>query len=324
MGRNRSDKVEQVKARLLTRLEEGFYRAGDRFLSNRAVAQKYGISYQTAHRLVQELCDEKHLERKPASGTYIPGTQTRGVGAQLLFHSRAKRAGSFGARLVATLRARLERDRIEFRLTWADAAAAPAKGFFPVIWECPEVLKACANARRPALLLNERPPSGIESVYIDSVSTDEFSGGVCAAQLLQQRTNSKSGFAVLAGPMSDERSNRRAEGFRSVLRAAVVSADGWFVEDGYKVAGDALRRGPRGLFCCNDRLAEAVHIYCERRGLACPPLIGFDDAPVAERLNLTTIAIPWDELVGGAVDVIKKRLSGEEVRRVTRSSRRGR
>ncbi|HYG77673.1 MAG TPA: substrate-binding domain-containing protein [Planctomycetota bacterium] len=311
MARPRSSKTEEVKSRLVQRLQDGFFRPGDRFLSNRVISQKFGISYQTAHRLVQELCAEKYLERRPASGTFIPGKQSSISGAQLIFHPRAARAGSFGARLLKALCARLERDRMEFRVTFADGKLSFARELFPVIWECPPALNECVSQRRSALLLNERPPSGMQAVYIDSVSTDDFSGGVCAAELLLQRSAVRSGFAVLAGPADDERSKRRVEGFRSVLRASVVSADGWFVEDGYKVAGDVLRRGPRGIFCCNDRLAEALHVYCQRRKIACPPLIGFDDAPVAERLNLTTIAIPWDELVGGAVEVIKRRIAGD-------------
>src|SRR5436190_10971201 len=110
MPRPRSEKVEEIKAKLITRLREGFYRAGDRFLSNRAVAQKFGISYQTAHRLVSELCAEEWLERRPASGTYIPGGKSRGDGVQFIFHKRATRAGSFGARLLAALCARLDRE----------------------------------------------------------------------------------------------------------------------------------------------------------------------------------------------------------------------
>jgi DNA-binding LacI/PurR family transcriptional regulator len=32
-------------------------------------------------------------------------------------------------------------------------------------------------------------------------------------------------------------------------------------------------------------------------------VIGFDDAPVAERLDFTTIAIPWEDVASAAVAV---------------------
>jgi DNA-binding LacI/PurR family transcriptional regulator len=51
--------------------------------------------------------------------------------------------------------------------------------------------------------------------------------------------------------------------------------------------------------------------HAQEHKRVCPRLVGFDDAPVAEELNLTTIAIPWDEVIGGAVEIIKRRLNGD-------------
>jgi hypothetical protein len=315
MGRPRTSKVLEVKSKLLVRLRDGLHRPGDRFMSNRAVAQQFNISYQTADRLIRELCAEGYLVRREASGTYLPGARPVRFGAELLFHERAKRAGSFGARLFAQLTARLDRDRIPWRVRWiAEGAGAKlrlARDHFPVLWECPEVLNACVSGRRSALLLNARPPSGIDSVYIDSVSTDDFSGGVCAAQLLARRSGPGGPLAVVAGPPDDPRSNDRVAGFLSVAKATVVQSPTWYLEGGMKVARDAIRAGRSGIFCCNDRLAEAILLYCRESEITCPPLVGFDDAPVAEDLNLTTIAIPWGELVNGAADVIKRRLADD-------------
>lgn len=312
MARPRSDRVGEVKAKLASRLRDGFYRPGDRFLSTRAVASKFGVCYQTAHRLIQELCRDGILERRAASGTYIPGSKVTLLGVQLLFHPRSRRAESFGARLLSALTARLERDRIRWKLNFVDDRELEMiDGYFPAIWECKAALRACAKHRRSALLLNDQAPSGFESVYIDSVATDDFSGGACAAQLLSQRAGTAGSFVVLSGPMDDARNKRRVDGFKSVTRATVLVAGGWFFEDGYRQALEVLRRKPKGIFCCNDRLAESIILYCQRKRMNCPPIVGFDDAPVAEKLNLTTIAIPWDELVSGAVSVIKKRLSGD-------------
>ncbi len=314
MARPRTKKVEEVKRRLITRLQEGFFRPGDRFLSTRLIAEKFAVSFQTAHRLARELCEEGLLERRSASGTYIPGTRGLLRGVDLLFHERAKRADSFGARLLEELTARLDRERVPWKLRWVEGTGGPdlPPRSYPVIWECRAAVEACAAAHRPALLLNDRPPSGIAAVSIDSVSTDDFSGGACAAQVFQRRAEGPSagGFAIVAGPEGDERSDQRVGGFRSLLKATVFPA-GWYFEDGQRVAGAALARGTRGIFCCNDRLAEAILDRCAERGVPCPPLVGFDDAPVAERLNLTTIAIPWAELVSAAARVIQRRLGGD-------------
>jgi DNA-binding Lrp family transcriptional regulator len=302
--------VEEVKARLVQRLREGFYRPGDRFLSNRAVSAKFNISYQTAHRLIAELESDGLLERRAASGSYVPGERTAYAGVQIVFHPRAKRPGSFGERLLKELLARLGAERIAARVSWSERGIALAANEFPIIWESSDALRACVKQQRAALLLNERPPPGLDAVHIDSISEDDFSGGVCAAQLLQRNTHGTS-YAVLAGPEDDERSNRRAAGFQSLLRASVYHAQSWFFEDGLRIAGSVVARGKSGIFCCNDRLAEAVIEWCRAHERPRPPIVGFDDAPIAEQLQLTTIAIPWVELVQAAAATVRKRLGGD-------------
>jgi DNA-binding LacI/PurR family transcriptional regulator len=72
-----------------------------------------------------------------------------------------------------------------------------------------------------------------------------------------------------------------------------------------------LRGKPDGVFCCNDRLAEAMIRHCLQGTAPRPAIIGFDDAPIAAALHLNTIAIPWSELVGAAVKMISLRMSGD-------------
>ncbi|MDF2440085.1 MAG: hypothetical protein JWN98_1069 [Abditibacteriota bacterium] len=314
MSRQRSARTELVKEKIRTRLREGVYRPGDRFLSAREVAATFEVSYQTAHRLVQELSEEGWLDRRAASGTFIPGGRVEMLGAQLFWSARARRAGSFGARLLSDLCARFKRDRIPYKIAWADAArpVAPASKYVPVVWERPEIVQNCVHNKRAALLLNDRPQPGMAAAWLDSVSIDDFSGGVCAAQLLWKESRRHARFAVLAGPTNDARSNARRDGFLSLAKSAVVvSARSWFFEDGYDVAAPVIQSGRDGIFCCNDRLAQAVLKWSEDHDVLCPRLVGFDDAPIAEELNLTTIAIPWDEMIAGAADILKRRLNGD-------------
>ena len=314
MSRQRSEKIEFVKSKIRTRLREGVYRPGDRFLSAREVAGHFGISYQTSHRLIGELSDEGLLERRAASGTFIPGGHVEMVGAQLFWNARARRKGSFGARLLEDFTVRLKRDRIPYKLAWSDAArpATPASKYFPIVWERSEIVGACVRHKRAALLLNDRPQPGLAAAWLDSVSINDYSGGVCAAQLLLKATASGAKLAVVSGPCDDVRSNARRDGFLSLAkRATVVPSRSWFFEDGYEVASRVVQSGRDGIFCCNDRLAQAMLKWCEDNKVLCPRIVGFDDAPIAEQLNLTTIAIPWDEMIAGAVDTLKRRLNGD-------------
>lgn len=311
MARARTQRVREVKARLLARLRGGQYRPGDRFLSAREVADRFAISYQTAHRLIRELCDEGHLQRVPASGTFLPGASTELVGAQLLFHPRGRPEGSFGRHLLTLLQDRLQRDGVPCEVAWSSAEKTLRDNRLPVIWERPELLRACTARHRNAVLLNDRPPPGIDATIVDSVATDDYAGGVSAGQLMRRHTGRQRGFVVLAGPEDDPRSRQRAAGFGAQVSARVVPAGGWTLEAGLAVAEEVLDGRAPGIFCCNDRLAESVVLAAREMGVACPPLIGFDDAPVAERLNLTTIAIPWQEIVSAAAVAIKRRLAGD-------------
>ncbi|BCM88504.1 hypothetical protein IAD21_00337 [Abditibacteriota bacterium] len=311
MPRPRSQKVELVTQKLRTRLQAGVHRPGERFLSTRELESTFGISYQTAHRVLGELCGEGLLERRAGSGTFIPGGIVDLQGVQLIMNPRANIPKSFGARLLEDLTQRLDNDRISWKLSWTDGTERVSRTRLPILWEAREALRECGASNRCALLLNDRPRPGLESALIDSVSIDDFSGGASAAGLLKNVAPRQSRFVVVTGPEEDSRSQDRRDGFLSVCEdARVVVAGSWFLEDGTKVAPTVVREGVDGIFCCNDRLAEAVWRWCETHECPLPPLIGFDNAPIAESLDLTTIAIPWDDMITGALDVVKKRLSG--------------
>src|ERR1039458_2220773 len=104
MARSRSDKVVVLKAKLIARLNDGFHRPGDRFLSNRDVASCHGVSYQTAHRVITELEAEGYLKRRAASGTHIARKPKRLTRVELCFNRRAARAGTFGSHLLQCLK----------------------------------------------------------------------------------------------------------------------------------------------------------------------------------------------------------------------------
>lgn len=313
MARPRSAHVSEVKAALTARLSDGFAHPGGRFMSTRGVMQRFAVSYQTAHRLLAELETEGLLRRKAASGSYVPGERVSLRGVQLIFHPRAKRKESFGAHLMGLLAAALAEQGIACARSWPGRDDAPRLrvNYYPVVWECPKAVRLAAAARRFVLSLNERPPSGLGGACVDAVTTDDFSGGACAAEVLKERTGRAGGFAVLGGPATDVRSVQRIAGFRAhAAGVKVVCAASWFVEAGEEKVAELLAGNPAGVFACNDRLAEAVIGYCAAEKRVLPPLVGFDNAPVAERLRLTTIGIPWATMVKEAVALIEARLSG--------------
>lgn len=307
MARPRSDLTLLIKAKLIARLRDGFHAPGQRFFSNRALSSHFGVSYQTAHRLIQELVSEGWLERRAAAGTYVAGPAMTLNGAELLFHERAGREGSFGARLLAELKQGLELAGVDTRVTLSgdDGPDLVDSSRLPVLWDCPHAMVALASQRRFLVVLNDRPPPGLAAGFVDSVATDDFSGGVAAAELLETVVNRRK-LAVFAGPKQDRRSQQRVAGFLShAPNAVVVWAESWFAEEAARVAPRLAGNRFEGVFCCNDRLAEALLAAGTTAAV-----VGFDDAPVAEHLDLTTIAVPWAEIVAAAVDLVRGRLAG--------------
>jgi DNA-binding transcriptional regulator YhcF (GntR family) len=306
MARPRSEQTLLVKEKMIARLKGGFHPAGQRFFSNRGLAAQFGISYQTADRLIRELVDEGWLERRPSAGTYVSGKAVAWQGAALVFHERAKRAGSFGARLLEDLTQALAQAGIASKKVWSrDEDLVLNDQWLPVLWECPRTMASLAGARRFLLVLNDTPPPGLASSYVDSVACDDFSGGAAAAELLRGAGYADN-TAVLAGPEHDHRSRQRVAGFRSVsAKARVFWAESWDAESAAKMAPRITKGRFSGIFCCSDRLAEGLVTH----GVAAT-VVGFDDAPVAEALDLTTIAIPWADMVTGAVDIVRRRMNG--------------
>ena len=317
-----TDRVEAVRRALVRKVGSGLIRPGERFLSARGLARRYGVSYQTADRLLRSLADDGLLVRRPQSGTFLPGEPRVPTRAALVFHARGRRAGSFGDRLLAHLRPALGLGRAAVR--WVDGddpALPPPRGDrLPVVWDLPRAAHAWAEAGRRVVLVNDRadPSAGAAALRIDAVGVDDAVGGATAADLLLRLADADGGLSVLTGPMHDARAADRLHGFVGRLervaprrRLRIGSAGTWERADGERAAAAALRGGPAGLFCGNDRLAEGVVDHCRASGRAVPLIVGFDDAPVADRLDLSTVAIPWRAVAEGVREVVSRRLAGD-------------
>lgn len=317
MAHARSRRVQAVKEKLLTRIRSGYYRPGERFFSNRGLARHFEISYQTAHRLMKELEAEGWLERREHSGSYIAGPIDRPSAVTLCFGSRARRAQSFGERVLSLLCRELDRLGIPRELHWDEdgedsAARVGDCAGLPIIWESPGVVRRLSESRRFAVLINERPPAGFPKSHIDSVSVDDESGGVSAANLILRHVPRGREVAILQGPPTDRRNAERVAGFRSVIpRATLFSAESWEFADGYRSAVQVVAHEPTAVFCTNDRLASALLQYCRDVARTPPGVVGFDNAPVAEALDITTIAIPWEQMAQTIAQIAQRRLAGD-------------
>ena len=101
--RTRSALTNEVPAARIARLHGGFAQPGGRFRSTRAVAQRFAVSDRTASRLLGERDPEGRLQRRTAAGSRVTGRRVTLRSVRRVFHPRAKRNGSFGARLLEWL-----------------------------------------------------------------------------------------------------------------------------------------------------------------------------------------------------------------------------
>lgn len=304
--------MNQIRGAIRVMVADELRRAGQRFVSARYISQRFKVSYQTAHRLLVELQSQGLIVRRAGSGSFISG-QTKSLrSALLIFAGRARRPGSFGNLLLKQLVARLEAIGLPFEILVGRVALKQIpEDVYPVLWESSRLTQDLAAKYRFSLVLHDKPPAGIGSLYTDSISVDDFSGGLAAGQILIRYAPRRP--AVIGGPVADVRSQNRINGFRQVFPdAPVIDAGTWFFRSAVRMlAGPLAARRPDALFCCSDRLAEATIVsYRTMLNINPPVVIGFDNSPVAERLGFSTIGIPWEEVARSAASTIKKRLEG--------------
>jgi DNA-binding transcriptional regulator YhcF (GntR family) len=312
MGRRPRGEIDKIRASLRVMVSDEFRRAGHRFVSARYISQRFKVSYQTAHRLLTELEGDGFIIRRAGSGSFIAGHQNTLQSALLIFARRAKRSGSFGDLLLQQLVSKMEAMELPFEVTFGGITPRHVReDVYPVLWESPRLMHDLSADYRFSLVLHDKPPAGIGSLFTDSISVDDFSGGITAGQILSRYSPRRP--VVVGGPVADGRSQSRIDGFRQIFPSAqVLEAGTWFFRSAVQnIAAPLSSLRADALFCCSDRLAQATLICYQKLKIPAPIVIGFDNAPVAETLSLSTIGIPWEEVARAAAAVIMKRLGGQ-------------
>ena len=312
MGRRPRSEIDKIRASLRIMVSDEFRRAGQRFVSARYISQRFKVSYQTAHRLLTELEGDGFIIRRAGSGSFIAGHQNTLQSALLIFARRAKRSGSFGDLLLRQLVAKMKAMEIPFEVIFGGITPKHVReDVYPVLWESPRLMHDLSADYRFSLVLHDKPPAGIGSLFTDSISVDDFSGGITAGQILSRYSPRRP--VVVGGPVADGRSQSRIDGFRQIFPSAqVLEAGTWFFRSAVQnIAAPLSSLRADALFCCSDRLAQATLICYQKLKIPAPIVIGFDNAPVAETLSLSTIGIPWEEIARTAAAVIMKRLDGQ-------------
>lgn len=307
----RTHHVQSVCRALEDRLSSRLHRPGDRFATARQIADQYAVSYQTAHRVLADLAQRGLIERRPRSGTFIAGTHLKPTHAHLLLHPRASNPHGFGGKLRQLLLQAFAEADFDCVVS-IDPSTPIDSSALPIIWESPDAVSRCVATGRPGILVNERPKPGWGSSLLDSVCTDDYAGGALAADTLLHGAKGKQRYALLAGPRGDRRSDERKAGFQSrVENVHVIHASNWHRDAGRRAAAEFLNQPYTGIFAANDRLAQGLLMLYQTAGQKAPRLIGYDDAPIAQQMGLTTIALPWIAIAKAIVERTQCRLNGD-------------
>jgi LacI family transcriptional regulator, gluconate utilization system Gnt-I transcriptional repressor len=134
------------------------------------------------------------------------------------------------------------------------------------------------------------------------------------------------------GAQLDERTLKRAEGYRQALREAglydanreLMVKEPSTIELGFQLLGRMLATAPDcdAVFCCNDDLAHGAIYQCQRRGIAVPgqlAICGFNDLPASAWMNpsVTTIGTPRYRIGYESASLLRRAISGETLTHTT-------
>lgn len=156
-----------------------------------------------------------------------------------------------------------------------------------------------------------------------SVGFSQIQAGYTMTRYLVDKGYKRIGFM---GAQLDERTIKRAEGYRKALEEAgladprleLMVADPSTIALGAELVGRMLSATPDldAIFCCNDDLAHGAIYQCQRRGIRVPEqlaICGFNDLPPSAWMNpsLTTIATPRYRVGFEAASLLRALIRGE-------------
>jgi LacI family gluconate utilization system Gnt-I transcriptional repressor len=164
----------------------------------------------------------------------------------------------------------------------------------------PAVERMLAGSRVPIVSMMDLAEDSAQM----SVGFSQYEAGLAMTRHLLERGYRRVAFI---GAQLDERTLRRADGYREAVRAAglydprleVMVPDRSTIELGAELMRETLARIPDcdAVFCCNDDLAYGAIYYCQREGIRIPEQVavgGFNDLPASAWMvpALTTVETP--------------------------------
>jgi len=184
----------------------------------------------------------------------------------------------------------------------------------------PAVAKMLAASKVPAVAMMDLS----DDPAVLSVGFSQYEAGMAMTRHLIAKGYTRIGFI---GAQLDERTLRRADGYRAAMAAAGLADPGLelMVPERSTIALGAglmaqlmaLRPDCDAVFCCNDDLAHGAVFHCQRQGIRIPQDIavcGFNDLPASAWMmpSLTTVDTPRYQIGFEAAGLLLQVIKGEE------------
>ncbi|WP_309383758.1 GntR family transcriptional regulator [Cerasicoccus frondis] len=307
MAGKRSQRIIEIKEELVQRVQNGRRRPGNWFFSNRELAKQFNISYQTAHRLITELCQEGYIHRTPASGTYVASEQRPPIGVAVYLHPASHVEFSYGWIFKQRLIERLEREGIDYEVRISDSFCEYVPDRFAIIWANRFDLRKIYSDLHYSLLIDQVPDSGLCSVFTDSIRLNFESAGRTAGELMKLRKDIEKPL-ILCGPLASVDIRDILNGFLSVFPDALVrEVDSWDHAAYFTTAKDLWKLEADAVFSTTDwaTISNARALNGQM------PHIGFCYTNESLDCNVTNLVYPWDQLIDEAVRIYRKRSMGD-------------
>ncbi len=189
-----------------------------------------------------------------------------------------------------------------------------------------------STSTRDPEMLDRLAATGVQFVLLNRSSGDHpgvFSDDVRGARIATEHLISLGHLRIahLAGPEHVSTGYLRIEGYRQAMDAAGLDIrHGWIGETNLDIesARSAARTmlsaedRPTAIFAANDTVALAAMSVARELGIRVPEdlsFVGYNDSEFAELLPipLTSVHVPIAEMGTAAVDMLVRKLSGEEV-----------
>uniref|UniRef100_Q01YF4 Transcriptional regulator, GntR family n=1 Tax=Solibacter usitatus (strain Ellin6076) TaxID=234267 RepID=Q01YF4_SOLUE len=336
---------QQITERLERDIRGGKYAAGQKFPSEAALIQRFGVSRITVGRAVRELQQRGLLDRVAGSGTYVRGAEQQRRGG-LLFGLVIPNLGETEIFEPICQGIAASHDAVGHALLWAHAdqgrlseprpsgsdpkeeqaielarqsIARRVAGIFfaPLEFSASSarvnlrVMKLIEAARIPVVLLDRRPEESTGRRACDLVGIDNHRAGYIATEHLLRQGVRRVGFVRVEGQATTIKA--RVRGFHDALRE--------FDAAGHVLTMPAAERFPlttairecEAFVCANDRVAARIMQTLLAAGLRIPRdvrIVGIDDVNYAALLPvpLTTVHQPCRDIGETALRVMLERL----------------